>query len=426
MGDVQRRATFRRRVLRHLEFMEHENWAAATVPGLRTRLEVIQQAWQAFELEHALIIDRVIGDENRLQQEAQYDEVDQLVLEAKIRFEERIAELLVPLVEVVPGEQLVQAQVPPPRAAMVPLERIKIPTFDGNFAKWREFRDLFQSLVCDNQDLSNVQKLHHLKNSLQGEAAGVVDSWSVTQANFAAAWQRLQEVYDDEYQIVNAHLRNLFGIPCLQSANYTELRRLIDRSSMEIRSMGVLGIRIEHWDPVLILMIVDRLDPETAREWEMHRDIRNLPLLTDLYSFLERRVRGLTQSKPSQVQLGHAHEELSAGRSNEPQRRTSTKEATRNVQKESGGLKCFLCKNPHPLYVCPDFMALSVQGRISRVKAWELCLNCFSKQHVTSACPRGACHRCQKKHNSALCIAGAEATVAKVVAERDEIQEDDN
>lgn len=422
MGDVPRRATLRRRLSRHLEFMEHEDWAATTVPGLRTRLAIIQEAWEAFENEHAQIMEGVIGEENRVQQEAEYDEVDELVLAAKIRFEERIVELTAPVVEIVPEEQVAQGQ--QPRAAMVPLERIKIPTFDGNFALWREFRDLFQSLVCDNRDLSSVQKLHHLKSSLQGEAAGVVDSWAVTQANFEVAWQRLQEVYDDEYQIVNAHLRNLFNMPSLRTANYTELRRLIDRSTMEIRSMGVLGIQIEHWDPVLILLIVDRLDADTAREWEMHRDVRALPVLNDLYAFLERRVRGLTQSRTGRLQLGQPQEEPVLHRAGDSQRRPPAKEVTKSAVRESGGLKCFLCKSPHPLYVCPDFMSLSVQNRIARVKSWGLCLNCFSKQHLTNVCPRGACHRCNKKHNSVLCIAGAEAMVANAVAQdEDEVEE---
>lgn len=424
MGDVQRRATLRRRVLRHLEFMEHDDWDTTTVPGLRARLVVIQEAFEAFETEHAAIMDGTIGEADRLEQEGVYDEVDELVLGARIRFEERIAELTAPRVEIVPDEQVPQGSLGAiPRNVNVPLERIRIPTFDGNFAKWRAFRDLFQSLVCDNQDLSDVQKMHHLKSSLQGEAAGVIESWAVTQANFDVAWERLQEVYDDEYQIVNAHLRNLFDMPYLRTANYAEMRRLIDRSSMEIRSMRALGIMIEYWDPVLMYLIVDRLDVETAREWEMTRDVRALPLIADLYAFLERRVRGLTQCKAGRGQVGQPHEEPGASRSNDVQRRVPARDTSKSAPKESSGLKCFLCKSPHPLYVCPEFLALSVQGRINRAKAWELCLNCFSKQHATNSCPRGVCHRCQKKHNSVLCIAGAEAIVAKVAAEANEEEE---
>lgn len=169
-----------------------------------------------------------------------------------------------------------------------------------------------------------------------------------------------------------------------------------------------------------MLLIVDRLDAETAREWEMHRDIRALPVLADLYAFLERRVRGLTQYKTSRARLGQPHEEPNSARSNDAQRRGPAKEASKSTLREGSGLKCFLCRSPHPLYVCRDLMALSVQGRINRAKAWELCLNCFSKQHATNTCPQGACHCCNKKHNSVLCVAGAEAAVANVVAGNDE------
>ncbi|XP_026475595.1 uncharacterized protein LOC113380645 [Ctenocephalides felis] len=52
-------------------------------------------------------------------------------------------------------------------SAKVQLPQIHLPNFDGDLSKWPEFRDMFSSLIIENKLLTNSQKLHYLKNSLQ-------------------------------------------------------------------------------------------------------------------------------------------------------------------------------------------------------------------------------------------------------------------
>ncbi|KAK9703598.1 Protein of unknown function (DUF1759) [Popillia japonica] len=53
----------------------------------------------------------------------------------------------------------------------VKLPRIQLPKFSGDYESWIEFKDTFTSIVHENSIISNVQKLHYLNASVQGQAA---------------------------------------------------------------------------------------------------------------------------------------------------------------------------------------------------------------------------------------------------------------
>lgn len=55
-----------------------------------------------------------------------------------------------------------------------PLPRIPMPTFTGLYTDWISFRDFFESLVLKNESISNVQKLHYLKVSIERDASSLL------------------------------------------------------------------------------------------------------------------------------------------------------------------------------------------------------------------------------------------------------------
>lgn len=69
----------------------------------------------------------------------------------------------------------------------IPLPRIEIPKFSGNFHTWLSFYDLFVSMVDNNQTLDGVKKMHYLRSCLEGEAEQLIRSYKVTDANYAEA-----------------------------------------------------------------------------------------------------------------------------------------------------------------------------------------------------------------------------------------------
>jgi hypothetical protein len=61
-----------------------------------------------------------------------------------------------------------------------------------------------------------------------------------------------------------------------------------------------------------------------------------------------------------------------------------------------------MCKEAHELYQCPQFLNLVIAQRVTQVKEWKVCENCFRKGHEASQCKSRACRYCKEKHNSLL------------------------
>ncbi|XP_078051739.1 uncharacterized protein LOC144477881, partial [Augochlora pura] len=83
-------------------------------------------------------------------------------------------------------------------AVSVNLPKIDLPRFDGQIETWVTFKDAFHTLIHTQPGLSNIQKLQYLRASLSGRAAAAIQSFSITESNYEAAWKHLSEIYDNK------------------------------------------------------------------------------------------------------------------------------------------------------------------------------------------------------------------------------------
>ena len=64
-----------------------------------------------------------------------------------------------------------------------------IPVFDEHFSKWVEFSEIFQLSIDNFTRLTDVERLKYLKLSFKGEAARVIQNFSICSVDgFATAW----------------------------------------------------------------------------------------------------------------------------------------------------------------------------------------------------------------------------------------------
>lgn len=77
------------------------------------------------------------------------------------------------------------------------LPNMSLPAFDGRYEDWPTFQDLFTASIHNNKSLSGSQKLQYLKSCVKGEAASLIKSFTVTDANYREAWMLLEEQYDN-------------------------------------------------------------------------------------------------------------------------------------------------------------------------------------------------------------------------------------
>lgn len=220
------------------------------------------------------------------------------------------------------------------------LPRIQIPTFTGTYEQWPTFQDLFTSIVHNNSSLSNVQKLHYLKTSISGEAEAILKHVQVTENNYMQAWDILRKRYGNKRIIVNSILKRLLTQKKLNSQSASQLKSLLDNTTECLNSLKNLQISTDSWDPIIIFLVVQKLDSESHKDWEeyAHKDnSEELPTWSDFIKFLEAKFRTL---------------ELITASSSAPRERTTFKERTFHVANTSNEKSCVMCKDNHTLPHC--------------------------------------------------------------------------
>ncbi|XP_063545588.1 uncharacterized protein LOC134753595 [Cydia strobilella] len=307
-------------------------------------------------------------------------------------------------------------------AQTVRLPVISLPTFDGSYEHWLQFRDTFASLVHNSQEITSIQKFHYLKSSLKGNALLVIDSLEFSADNYAIAWELLLNRYDNSRLLVHNHVKALFSIQSLNKESPALLRKLLDTVLKNLRALKLLGEPTESWDTLIIYLVVSKLDPTTEREWEQYKSTL-LPVsnenktalkVDDLLKFIRDRADMLetllvTHSRSNSHNTYPQHDAKKSYTHNAhtaPKVHCNVvteKSVDKSHSKQTHNKKlCIMCNGKHPLYSCQAFIDLSLQDKLKLVRDKCLCENCLRTGHAPSECRYGPCRKCNKKHNSII------------------------
>ncbi|KAJ8954661.1 hypothetical protein NQ317_012930 [Molorchus minor] len=200
----------------------------------------------------------------------------------------------------------------------------------------------------------------------------------------------------------------LFNLDVIQKESSVQLRKLIDNVTKNLRALNTLEQPTDHWDTLIIYIIVSKLDSVTAREWEEYRtqnDI-DIPSLENMTLFIKNRSDLLET-----IESNRAEKKSYKGSDSNHKVRSlasTTDRATSHT--------CPICKGNHKIHSCGDFLRLSNNERYEKAKALRLCLNCLKGGHSFTACRLGPCTKCTKRHNTLLHFENA--NVANPVADR--------
>lgn len=270
----------------------------------------------------------------------------------------------------------------------IKLPTIQLPKFSGNYQNWLEFHDTFQSIIVQNPEISLIQKFHYLKCSVTDAAERVIHSLPVSADNFIVAWQMLCERFANQELLIYNHTKSIFNIQKITKQSSFSIRQLIDTLQSNLRSLKSLKQPVDQWDTLLIFIIVERLDPDTAHEWESTKPSE--ASLEVILNFLRNKADIL--------------EKIEANRSQGINReRKLNKNSTRSLV--SSQISCLLCKSPkHKLNNCNEFLSIPVPERSAQIKRLKLCFNCLHPGHNQVNCKYGKCSKCGKKHHTLLHI----------------------
>lgn len=396
--DRRRRDMFLKSLERAEAFMLSSEFKEVSTQAVRIRAESLKENWSNFQEVHLKILN-VTAEHELEQQDMVRARAESMYLHAAGELEKMVQN------EATGGKSKHD-----PNVFRVELADTsypdKIAKFDGNFAKWATFRDSFTAAVLDRIDLKPVQKLLRLQQGVTGMAASILGEWALISENLPLAWEQLCRAYNNEYQTIRAHVKELFEMPSVQSESYIGIRNLINSVTNSNRQLGSLLTSKEQCDFMLMYMLEVRMPASTRSAWEMHRDTTARPQLADMIACLERRAAGLA-GVPSTAPSSESNSQTLRSYDATTKPTQSDFQDRKRQQRGKPQLPpCPLCQRDHGLFRCGDFLKMKLTARLDFVQKAKLCHNCLRGGHVAAACPKPqfACKNCKGEyHNTAIC-----------------------
>lgn len=411
-----------RSIKRTAEFVDSEEFGRLTYTAALTRQERLESIWEKLnELHQQWIGQMTDGDVEECQN--QLEQAEDLYYIASTALREKIAELTPQLANLNPDSEAGASGIATPQERPINVS-VNLPEkhhdikntwgkFDGSLTKWQSFRDCFVARIHNEDNIPNVYKFTYLKNSLTGAALKTMGEWHLTQDSYMEAWDRLNQIYNKKYPIMMEYIGQFDNLPrIIGQATASELQQLSNVTHETLRQLRAMEVPVEHWDMILIYHLQSKLDPVTKKEWEKERSAE-MPKIVDMLKFLDRQADMAAIEKRGKVPHFKftINNDLNAKDRQSRVDKSGTSASNRTPTPSSGAraksYPCDACGDDHPIYYCPEFLALSLNARKEFVRKRNLCPNCLKKGHKVDNCFSVKCQKpdCASNpaHNSTLC-----------------------
>ncbi|GFU07864.1 uncharacterized protein TNCV_3551761 [Trichonephila clavipes] len=161
-----------------------------------------------------------------------------------------------------------------------------LPEFSGKYAEFSSFKIQFDDLITNNILLSESQKLYYLRSCLTHEVNYLCSNFD----NFDSLYEFLEKRYENERLIINIHIQNILKLEKIQNENSTEIRNMIDCVQKNLRASKVLKYEQNKLSDVLLInILVEKLDRESRKNFELSHKSKTVPTFQEFIEFLEQR-----------------------------------------------------------------------------------------------------------------------------------------
>ncbi|KAJ8957790.1 hypothetical protein NQ317_005821 [Molorchus minor] len=148
--------------------------------------------------------------------------------------------------------------------AHINLPKIQLIKFKGDIQSFPTYLDMYDSLVHNNASLSAIEKFNYLISSLEGPPLSVVKCLQMSSANYEIAYTTLVKRYKNTRLLSQVHWSAIENSPKLNSDEPHALRNLLDIFSENLEALKILKHPVEHWDFILVTMLLKKIDISTA------------------------------------------------------------------------------------------------------------------------------------------------------------------
>jgi hypothetical protein len=278
----------------------------------------------------------------------------------------------------------------------IKLPKFHLPVFSGSLDDWLTFKEVFNSTIDSNSNLTNLQKFQYLAASVKSEAAKLIKGFPVSGEYYKQALETLINRYDNKKVLAYNQLNKLFNIKSMKSCTYKSILEILDTCNESVRNLKTLGFDINSFvELILVYNLQTKLDDNLRTQWELKCDSQEFPKFSELTEFLEKQARSIQNVKESNVK-GESKGSFV------PKPKVLSHAAVNDAVVKSQNA-CLVCQKPHPIHKCLDFQNLSLDQRWEIVKNNRLCLNCFRNNHFVDKCLLSVrCKVCNKKHHTLL------------------------
>ena len=120
------------------------------------------------------------------------------------------------------------------------LPKLNMPFYAGDPLLWQSFWDCFDAAINSNPTLTGVQKLTYPQAQLQGDAAGVIAGFPLTNANYSHSIALLQSRFGQPHKLVSVHMQALLDLPSPVNT-LTSLQQFHDSVESHIKKFILTG-----------------------------------------------------------------------------------------------------------------------------------------------------------------------------------------
>ena len=266
-----------------------------------------------------------------------------------------------------------------------------LPRFSSKPTEFFPFWEQFEALV-DSQDLPIVSKFNYLKGALDGEAARAIKGYSLTEANYPKAIEKLKERFGRKDVIIQSHLQSLLNLdlatkhPPGSTGYLPALWNFYDDVCAHIRSIEGLGIELSKCETFLVPIILFRIPSNITQAWFKLKNSR-------------------AREDDLEMLLEFLYNHISMLDNAENFRQTADKEKNKLPNATASALhvntnSCKYCKKGgHTVVNCYHFKNLCVEDRITKRKELGLCIKCLENHHKFC---NAKCSKCLGYHHDLL------------------------
>jgi len=147
--------------------------------------------------------------------------------------------------------------------------------------------------VHDNEELTKVEKFHHLKISLSDEALKIIKNLETSEINYAVAWKIITDRYDNKRLLIQSHAKSIYELPYIRDESAEKLRHFTKTLNQHRQALQALDHDPDQWGALLLHVITSKLDANTVRQWETLNAKKELPTIKKIINYLHDRCQVL-------------------------------------------------------------------------------------------------------------------------------------